>query len=175
MLTVGKVDQHRSSTMNMQEGILSFGDNKGQGAEGAAGRWGRMQARSHGLTVQLFSNVFCYLLRNVLALDLSEAQRTKGIHSLAAPVCVPGNHQWWAPGLVRPRPQGRLLGGTSGSWSLLQGCGSTHAGLALASPGAWILLYPRGSCVSDLARFQVFVRSAWFVFNVCSPRLGAKF
>ena len=67
-----------------------------------------MQARSHGLTVQLFSNVFCYLLRNALALDLSEAQRTKGIHSLAAPVCVPGKQQWWAPRLVRPRPQGRL-------------------------------------------------------------------
>lgn len=86
-----------------------------------------MQARSHGLTVQLFSNVFCYLLRNALALDLSEAQRTKGIHSLAAPVCVPGKQQWWAPGLVRPRPQGHLLAGTSGSWSLLQGCGSTRA------------------------------------------------
>ena len=84
----------------------------------------------YGLTVQLFSNVFCYLLRNALALDLSEAQRTKGIHSLGAPVCVPGNHQWWAPGLVRPRLQGRLLAGTPGSRPRLQGCGSTHSSLA---------------------------------------------
>lgn len=74
---------------------------RGQGAKGAARRWGRMQARSHGLTVQLSSNVFCYLLRNALALDLSEAKRTKGMYSPGALVCVPGNRQRRAPGWVR--------------------------------------------------------------------------
>jgi hypothetical protein len=87
------VDQHCGSPMNMQEGILRSRDNRGQGAEGATGRWGRLQARSHGLTVQLSNHVFCYLLRNALALDLSEAKRTKGINSPGVPVCMPQTHQ----------------------------------------------------------------------------------
>lgn len=58
VLTVGSMDQHCGSTMNMQEGILRYRGNGGQGAVGAAGRGRRMQAGSRGLTVQLVGMYF---------------------------------------------------------------------------------------------------------------------
>lgn len=100
--------------MNMQEGTLRYGDIRGQGA---ARRWGRLPARSHGLTVQLSSNVLCSLLRNALALDLSEAKRTKGINSPGVLVCVPGNHQRQAPRWeTRPRLQSWPLSRAARVW-----------------------------------------------------------
>lgn len=42
----------------------------------------------------------------------------------------------------RPRPQSRLLAGPLGSWSSPRCCGSTHSGLGLAYPGAWIFSLP---------------------------------
>lgn len=157
----------------MQQGILRYGDIRGQGAEGAARRWGRLPARSHGLTVQLSSNVFCYLLRNALALELSKAKRTKGINSPGAMVCVPGNHQRQAPrGVTRPRLQKQPLSRATG-----------ELGQRDPAPPAWawpiqgpgFFSTPGGSCVSDISCFQVFVRSAWFAFKIGSPWLGAKF
>lgn len=53
--------------------------------------------------------------------------------------------------------------------------GSAYSSLGLVYPCTWIFLYPQGSTVSDISCFQVFVRSAWFVFKICSLCLGAKF
>lgn len=129
--------------MNMQEGILRYGDIRGQGAEGAAGRWGRLPPRSHGLTVQLSNNVFCHLSRKAFALDLSKAKRTKGINSPGALVCVPGNPQRQAPGwLASPRlqshqgvgPAQSAVGSTPPAWAgPVQGPGfSSSPGAAVA-------------------------------------------
>lgn len=94
-----------------------MGDIRGQGAEGAARRWGRLPARSHGLTVQLPNNVLCYLSRNALALDLSEAKRTKGINSPGVLLCAPGNHQRQAPRWeTRPRLQSWPLSRAARVW-----------------------------------------------------------
>lgn len=160
----------------MQEGILRCGDIRGQGAEGTARRWGRLLARSHGLTVQLSNNVFCYLLRNELALELSEAKRTKGINSPGALVCVPGNRQRQAPRwMTRSRLQSRPLSRATGEVVQPKGCGvhPLQSGPGLSRGLDFSL--PSGSCVSDISCFQVFVRSAWFLFKICSPWFGAKF
>lgn len=155
----------------MQEGILRCGDIRGQGAEGTARRWGRLPARSHGLTVQLSNNVFCYLLRNALALERSEAKRTKGINSPEALVCVPGNRQRQAPRwMTRPRLQSQPLSRATGEVvqpNTLQPGPGLSRGLDFPLPS--------GSCVLDISCFQVFVRRARFLFKICSPWFGAKF
>ena len=75
----------------------------------------------------------------------------------------------------RPRLQSRLLAGPPGSRSSPRAVDPPTLAWAWPIQGPGFFLYPCGSCVSDISCFQVFVRSAWLVFKICSPWLGAKF
>lgn len=66
--------------MNMQKGILRDGDSKDKGQQGAPGVGSKYEGESWP-DCPTPNNVLCYLFRDALTLDLTKAQRIKGINS----------------------------------------------------------------------------------------------
>lgn len=105
-----------------------------RGQQGTRGRergcWEVGGWAGHGLTVS-FSVMYFVTSYKMHLPWTSPRPKNKGIHSLGAPVCAPGNHQWWAP-IWPSKLQGASACRCQGAGFRLQGCGSTHSSLALA-------------------------------------------